>query len=251
MVPRKSGGSQDSNVLDLPQGKGSRTRKRWLIGGGVLAALVIALVLVLTFSPILAIKSITVSGNTLVSDKKIESALEPLLGVPLSQVGTGKVMELLAGEPVVKDAIVQTGEGHTLEVQIVEFVPVAVLLEGKTRSLVGPDGRVLAKLGKKDKPVLPTIRSSAVTKDPQVFSMLTRVLSELPDKLLAGVDHATATSKDFVELKLEDGTLVIWGNDEQSALKSEVLAALLGAPKDKKSPIKVYDISSPQHPVAR
>ncbi|MDO5742933.1 MAG: cell division protein FtsQ/DivIB [Micrococcaceae bacterium] len=238
-------------MLDLPPGKGSRTRKRWLIGGGVLAALVIALVLVLTFSPILAIKSITVSGNTLVSDQKIQTALEPLLGVPLSQVGTGKVMELLAGEPVVKDAIVQTAEGNTLEVQIVEFVPVAVLLEGKARSLVGPDGRVLAKLGKKDKPGLPTIRSSAVTKDPQVFSMLTRVLSELPDKLLASVDHATATSKDFVELKLEDGTLVIWGNDEQSALKSEVLAALLDAPKDKQAPIKVYDISSPQHPVAR
>lgn len=251
MAARNPEGSTESNVLDLPQGRSSRVKKRWLIGGGILAALVIALVLVLTFSPILAIKSITVSGNTLVSDKKVERALEPLLGVPLSQVGSSRVMELLSGEPVVKDAIVQTGEGNTLEVQIVEFVPVAVLVDGKKRSLVGPEGQILAKLGTKDKPSLPTIRSSAVTNDAQVFSMLTRVLAALPDKLLSSVDHATATSKDFVELTLEDGTLVIWGNDEKSALKAEVLAALLGTPKDKKAPIKVYDISSPQHPVAR
>lgn len=244
-------GPGESNVLDLPQDPAVRARKRWLIGGAVVAALVVALVLVLTFSPILAIKSITVSGNELVSEKKIQQALEPLHGVPLSRVGTGTVMELLAGEPAVKDAIVQAEANNTLQVQVVEFVPVAVLLEGKQRSLVGPEGQRLAKLGAKDKPKLPTIRSSKVTKDPKVFAMLTRVLSELPDKLLATVDHATATSKDFVELKLNDGTLVIWGNDQDSALKTKVLEALLGAPKDKKAPIKVYDISSPQHPVAR
>jgi cell division protein FtsQ len=208
-------------------------------------------VLVLSFSPILAIKAVSVSGNVLVSDAKVQQALEPLHGVPLSRVGTGRVMELLAGQPAVKDAIVQAEAPNTLQVQIVEFVPVAVLLEGKKRSLVGPEGQVLATLAAKDKPKLPTIRSSKVTKDPKVFSMLTRVLSELPDKLLANVDHATATSKDFVELKLNDGQLVIWGNAQDSALKTQVLEALLGAPKDKKAPIKVYDISSPRHPVAR
>ncbi|KAA0979687.1 cell division protein FtsQ/DivIB [Paeniglutamicibacter gangotriensis] len=240
-----------SNVLDLPEDPALRTKKRWLIGAGVVAGLVITLVLVLTFSPILAIKSITVSGNSLVSEKKIQSALEPLHGVPLSRVGTGKVMELLSGEPGVKDAIVQSEAENVLHVQIVEHVPVAVLLEGKKRSLVGPEGQRLAVLGGKDKPKLPTIRSSKAAKDPKVFSMLTSVLSELPDKLLKSVDHASASSKDFVELKLKSGTQVIWGNDQDPALKAKVLEALLAAPKDKSSPIKVYDISSPNHPVAR
>jgi cell division protein FtsQ len=158
---------------------------------------------------------------------------------------------LLAGEPAVQDAIVQAEAPNTLHVQIVEYVPVALLIEGKKRSLVGPEGQVLAQLSAKAKPKLPTIKSSKATKDPKVFAIVTRVLSELPDKLLATVDHATATSKDFVELTLNDGTLVVWGDAQDAALKNSVLQALLAAPKDKEAPIKVYDISSPQHPVAR
>ena len=251
MAVKDGRGQGSNNVLDLPQDPGVRAKRRWIIGGSVIAGLIVVLVLVLTYSPILAIKSITVSGNSLVSDSTVQKALAPLHGIPLSRVGTGRVMELLSGQPAVKDAIVQAEAPNTLQVQVVEFVPVAVLLEGKKRSLVGPEGQRLASLKEKDKPRLPTIRSSKVTKDPKVFSMLTKVLSELPDKLLANVDHATATSKDFVELRLDGGQLVIWGNDQDSALKTKVLEALLSAPKDKQAPIKVYDISRPQHPVAR
>lgn len=246
--PKRAGGS---NVVDLPPDPRLRTRKRWIIGTSVVAALIVTLVLVLSFSPILAIKNIQVEGNSLVKEKDLQRALEPLHGVPLARVGTGKVMELLGGQPAVKDAIVQAEVPDTLRIQIIEHHPVAVLTEGSKRSLVGSEGQVLAVLGEKDKPKLPTVKSSAVIKNPKVFSMLTQVLSELPDTLLATVDHATATSKDFIELKLKDGTLVIWGNDQESTLKIKVLEALLGAPKDKESPIKVYDISSPQHPVAR
>ncbi|GAA1495744.1 cell division protein FtsQ/DivIB [Paeniglutamicibacter kerguelensis] len=246
--PKRAGGS---NVVDLPPDPRLRTRRRWIIGISVVAAVVVALVLVLSFSPILAIKNIQVEGNSLVKEKDLQQALEPLHGVPLARVGTGRVMDLLGGQPAVKDAIVQAEVPDTLRIQIIEHHPVAVLKDGSKRSLVGADGRVLAVLGEKDKPKLPTVRSSAVINNPKVFSTLTQVLSELPDTLLAAVDHATATSKDFIELKLKDDTLVIWGNDQDSALKSKVLEALLGAPKDEESSIKVYDISSPQHPVAR
>ncbi|MGL3804946.1 cell division protein FtsQ/DivIB [Paeniglutamicibacter sp. R2-26] len=246
--PAHGGGS---NVVELPPDPRLRTRKRWIIGGSIVAAAIVGLILVLSFSPILAIKNIQIEGNSLVKDKELQRALEPLHGVPLARVGTGKVMELLEGQPAVKDAIVQVEVPETLRVKIIEHQPVAVLTDGSRRSLVGPEGQVLAVLGAKDKPKLPTVKSNSVVKNPKVFSMLTQVLSVLPDTLLATVDHATATSKDFVELKLKDGTLVIWGDDQESALKIEVLEALLGAPKDKKSPIKVYDISSPQHPVAR
>ncbi len=251
MVTKPGQSRGNSNVLDLPEDPRRRTKRRWIIGGSVVAAVVVILMLVLNFSPILAIKNVQVNGNTLVTDATVQKALEPLHGVPLSRVGTGRVMELLAGEPAVQDAIVQAEAPNTLHVQIVEYVPVALLIEGKKRSLVGPEGQVLAQLSAKAKPKLPTIKSSKATKDPKVFAIVTRVLSELPDKLLATVDHATATSKDFVELTLNDGTLVVWGDAQDAALKNSVLQALLAAPKDKEAPIKVYDISSPQHPVAR
>ncbi len=246
-TPREGG----SNVLDLPPDPRKRVRKRWIIGLSSFVAVVVTLILVLSFSPILAIKKIDLHGNSLVNDAAIQKALESLHGVPLARVGTGRVMDLLSGQPAVKDAIVQAEVPDTLSIQIIEHHPVAVLVEGSKRSLVGAEGQVLAVLGAKDKPKLPAVKSNPVIKNPKVFLMLTQVLSELPDKLLSAVDHATATSKDFVELKLKDGTLVVWGNDQDSALKIKVLEALLGAPKDQESPIKVYDISSPQHPVAR
>ncbi|PQZ95872.1 hypothetical protein CQ018_00810 [Arthrobacter sp. MYb227] len=250
MTPAEASQSK-SNVLDLPPDPRKRNRKRWIIGLSTFVALIITLVLVLSFSPILAIKNIQVEGNSLVKDKELDSALEPLHGVPLARVGTGTVMELLQDLPAVKDAIVQTEIPSTLNIKIVEHQPVAILIDGSKRSLVGAEGQTLVTLGAKDKPKLPEVKATKAIKDPKVFSMLTRVLSGLPDKLLASVDHATATSKDFVELNLKNGVKVIWGNDQEIALKTKVLEALLGAEKDKESPIKVYDISSPQHPVAR
>ena len=140
----------------------------------VVAALVVSLVLVLSFSPILAIKNIQVEGNSLVKEKDLQRALEPLQGVPLARVGTGRVMDLLGGQPAVKDAIVQAEVPDTLRIQIIEHHPVAVLTEGSKRSLVGPEGQVLAVLGAKDKPKLPTVKANAVIKNPKVFSMLTQ-----------------------------------------------------------------------------
>ena len=240
-----------SNVLGMPPDPRQRNRKRWIIGLTGFVAFVVALVLVLSFSPILAIQKIKVEGNSLVKDRDLEVALEPMHGIPLARVGTGTVMDLLSDIPAIKDAIVQAEIPNTLKVKIIEHEPVAILVDGSTRYLVGAEGQKLLKLGAKDKKKLPEVKASAAIKDQKVFSMLTRVLSGLPDKLLAKVDHATATSKDFVELNLNNGIKVIWGNDQDLALKTKVLEALLGAKKDEKSPIKVYDISSPQHPVAR
>lgn len=240
-----------SNVLDLPPDPRHQNRKRWIIGLSTFVAFVVALILVLSFSPILAIQKVKVEGNSLVKDRELEAALEPIHGIPLARVGTGTVMDLLSDIPAIKDAIVQAEIPNTLKVKIIEHEPVAILVDGKSRYLVGAEGQRLLKLGAKDKNNLPEVKASPVIKDQKVFSMLTRVLSGLPDKLLAKVDHATATSKDFVELNLKGGIKVIWGNDQDLALKTKVLEALLGAKKDEKSPIKVYDISSPQHPVAR
>ncbi len=135
--PTRGGGS---NVVDLPPDPRLRTRKRWIIGVSVVAAVVVSLVLVLSFSPILAIKNIQVEGNSLVKEKDLQQALEPLHGVPLARVGTGRVMDLLGGQPAVKDAIVQAEVPDTLRIQIIEHHPVAVLTEGSKRSLGGARG---------------------------------------------------------------------------------------------------------------
>lgn len=106
-------------------------------------------------------------------------------------------------------------------------------------------------LPKRDAVRLPVIKGNGVTADPKVFAAVTKVLSELPAGLLSRVDHASAESRDFVELKLTNGRSVIWGDGSRGRDKSLVLEALLGVKDKATEPVKVYDVSSPDHPVTR
>ena len=241
------------NVLELTRHpvRRSRVGRRWIIAGSSVLAVIVALILVLTFSPILAIKSVEVKGNKLVTQDAVQAALAPLLGVPLSQVGSGRVLGLLQGEPAVADVVIQAEAPGTLYVQVVEYQPVAVLQQGKSFSLVGADGRVLALLAKRDAVRLPVIKGNGATADPKVFAAVTKVLSELPAGLLRRVDHASAESRNFVELELTNGRSVVWGDGSRGRDKSLVLEALLGVKDKAKDPVKVYDVSSPDHPVTR
>lgn len=248
-----SGKAGPSNVLELnrPATRGPRIGRRWMIGGVSVLALIIAVILMLTYSPILAIKAIEVTGNKLVSEKQIQRMLEPLHGVPLSQVGAGRVLGLLGGEPAVADVVIQAEAQGTLRVQVIEHVPVAVLQKGSSYSLVSSDGLVLAPLAKRDAAKLPVIKGNGATANPKVFAVVTQVLAELPQDLLVKVDHASATSKNFVELKLSNGRSVVWGDGSRGHEKALVLDALLGVKDRAGDPVKVYDVSSPDHPVTR
>jgi len=239
------------NVLALPEAPGSRLRRRVLLWtGGVLAAIV-AMILVLMYSPLLAIRGIEIEGNRLASDDAVAGALEPLVGVPLPQVGPGRVLQLLSGLEPVADVVVQAKAPHTLQVSVVEHVPVAVLKDGKKLSLVGEDGRTLAPLAKRSDALLPVISASAATGDPAVFRTLTHVLAGLPASVLAQLDYAGAKTIDSVELTLSNGKTVVWGNEERGGQKARVLQALLKVKDDPRSPVEVYDVSSPDQPVTR
>ncbi|GAA3683504.1 hypothetical protein GCM10023081_21730 [Arthrobacter ginkgonis] len=239
------------NVLALPEAPGARLRRRVLLWtGGVLAAIV-AMILVLMYSPLLAIRGIEIEGNRLVSDDAVAGALEPLDGVPLPQVGPGRVLQLLSGLAPVADVVVQAKAPHTLQVRVVEHAPVAILKNGKKLTLVGEDGRTLAPLAKRSDALLPVISASAATGDPAVFRTLTHVLAGLPGSVLAQLDHAGAKTIDSVELTLSNGKTVMWGNEERGAQKARVLQALLKVKDDPQAPVKVYDVSSPDQPVTR
>ncbi|GER24375.1 hypothetical protein NCCP1664_28700 [Zafaria cholistanensis] len=239
------------NVLTLPQTPAARLRRRVLLWtGGVLAGIA-AMLLVLMYSPLLAIRSIDVEGNRLASDGAVAEALEPLVGVPLPQVGPGRVLQLLSGLAPVADVVVQAKAPHTLQVSVVEHAPVAVLKDGRKLSLVGEDGRKLAPLAKRSDAQLPVISASAATADPAVFRTLTRVLAGLPAPVLARLEHAGAKTIDSVELTLSNGKTVVWGNEERGAQKARVLQALLKVKDDPSSPVEVYDVSSPDQPVTR
>ncbi|MCG2623855.1 cell division protein FtsQ/DivIB [Arthrobacter sp. I2-34] len=236
-------------VLQFPEPPGRKIRRRIWVGVAVVLVLVAGAIGVLVFSPLLAVKTISVQGTGLVPAGKIDELLAPLAGKPLPQIAESDVRSLLAGVPAVADVKVEARPPSELAVRITERVPVALLKAGKRYALVDEEGRQLASVKSRQAAKLPLINAAKAKKDPDVFRTITAVLGALPPKVLARLDHASANSVDSVQLQLKDGTSVLWGNAEQRELKAKVLEALLKA--DPEVPVQVFDVSTPTRPVTR
>ena len=239
------------NVLVFPEPKGKRRKRNILAVAGTLIALVAGLLAVATFSPVLAVDTISVSGTRLLTPAQVETALEPLRGKPLPQISDDEVARLLEPLVQVKSVSAEARPPSGLAVAVRERVPVALVKQGEQYQLVDVEGVQLAATADPASVSLPVIDGGAGAIGQDLFRATAAVLGALPADVLARLSNASAQSVDAVELKLVDGQTVIWGNAGEKELKAKVLAALLKVPADPKNPVKVYDVSVPRHPVTR
>lgn len=239
------------NVLSFPEPKAKR-RKRILLGTiGVLAVLMAGIVAAAVYSPVLALRTVTVEGTKMLSADQIQSALAPLQGKPLPQISEEDVAALLQPLIQVRGVDTQARPPSTLHVHVTERVPVALVKQGAGFQLVDVDGVQLGATTDPASVPLPVIDGGAGTLAQDLFHAITEVLGALPADVLSKLSDASAKSVDAVELKLVDGQTIIWGNAGEKELKARVLAALLKVPKDPKNPVRIYDVSVPRHPVTR
>lgn len=244
-------GPQRGNVLAFPEPRAKRRRRIVLTTVGVVALLVAAIVAAALYSPWLAVRTVTVEGNRMLTTQKVTAALAPLQGKPLTQISDDEVTALLRPLVQVKAVTTQARPPYTLQVRITERVPVALVKKGDAYQLVDVDGIQLSTTKDPGTVKLPVIDAGrgALAKD--LFHAITAVLGALPPDVLARLSDASAKSADAVELKLVDGQTIVWGNAGDKELKARVLAALLKVPADPKNPVAIYDVSVPRHPVTR
>ncbi|NKX49556.1 FtsQ-type POTRA domain-containing protein, partial [Arthrobacter deserti] len=169
-----------STVLHFPEPAGRKIRRRVWTGVALVLVLVAATIGVLVFSPVLAVKTITVQGTDLVPAQQVDSLLAPLAGTPLPQITDADVRSLLAEVPAVAGVKVEARPPSELAVRITERVPVAVLKAGKRYALDDEEGRRLASVKSRDSVKLPLINAAKARKDPEVFRTITAVLGALP-----------------------------------------------------------------------
>ncbi len=257
---QSAGAAPRSDVVSLPRPKWLRRRRKWLIGLGTAVAVIAALIAAVIFTPVFAVKTISVDGNEFASEKTVMQELEPLMGVPLPQISTGEVESLLSNVQQVRDVSIEAHPPAELVVHIEERVPVAVLKDGKNFVLIDEEGTPLDTVPKRNEAPYPLIDGDQEELGAEIFRATTAVLAALPADILRRLEHASANSVDSVELVLRDGKRVIWGNAGQSELKAKVLAILLqetqtGSPEDEpaeiEKPVEVYDVSTPTRPVTR
>ncbi|MGA7203347.1 MAG: cell division protein FtsQ/DivIB [Specibacter sp.] len=252
------GGAGGAQVLSFPVPAHKRRKRRVWIGAAGVAVVLVLVMAVALFSPALAVKTIAFDGRKLVPEKTLQAAMAPLLHKPLPQVTQSDVSALLAAVPQVKSSRIESRPPSTLVVHLVERVPVALLKNGAEYLLVDQDGVQLGTTKNQSAAGLPLIDGGKAAIGKDTFSAITAVLATLPQSVLGKMANASAKSPDAVELRLNDGKMVVWGNASDMDLKAQVLEALITAPppaptvaNPNPAPVNVYDVSAPRHPVTR
>ncbi|WP_367141302.1 cell division protein FtsQ/DivIB [Mycobacterium sp.] len=209
----------------------------------VLSVVVVALALILYFTPVMSARSIVVAGTGAVTRGEVLDAAGVALGTPLLQIDTSRVADRVAAIRRVASARVQRQYPSALRITIVERVPVAVKDFPDGPHLYDRDGVDFATA-----PPPATLPYLDVA-DPGPTDPATRaalaVLSALRPEVGAQVGRIAAPSVASITLTLTDGRTVIWGTADRTEEKAEKLAALLTRPG------RVYDLSSPDLPTVK
>ncbi|MBF4462519.1 MULTISPECIES: FtsQ-type POTRA domain-containing protein [unclassified Rathayibacter] len=222
-----------------------RSRRRRLVALAVAGSLVgLAVVVALAaFSPLMAVRTIEVSGTARVDASAVASALADQEGVPLTLVDRAQIGRELGAFPLIQSYSVQTRPPGTLVVSIIERTPIGVVPDGSRFDLVDAAGVVIETA---DTPPAgyPRLSSPSDGASGVGFRATAAVLRTLPAALQGQVTAASATTGDDVTFTLANGATVVWGGAGDSALKAVVLEKLMAATDP--STVASYDVSSPQ-----
>jgi len=227
----------------------TRSRRRLILGGIGLAVVFATLIAVAVWSPLLALKEITIVGANRVDPAALHEALDDQLGTPLALVDLNRVTDELAAFPLIRSYTTQSVPPHTLVVTIVEREPVGLVSDGSSFAVVDPAGIVIQSSGTRVEG-LPVIQAGDASIANPAFASAIEVLLALPPDLLARVDTISASTKDDVTFTLLGGVQsVTWGSADRSAFKARVLATLVTTQSE--SAGVEFDISAPDAPVVR
>jgi cell division protein FtsQ len=203
-------------------------------------------------SPLLAVSSVRVDGAGSLTADQVRSAAGITDGTPLLRVDVDAAAARVARLPQVADVQVTRGWPRTVVITVEERVPVAVVEQAGTRSLVDAGGVLFDTVtGEPPAGVVPLAVATPGPEDAATRAGLS-ALGELPRDVRTQLASVAATTGNDVTLTLLDGTTVLWGSAAESAQKGDVLVALLGQlASGALEPATTIDLSAPSAVVLR
>ncbi len=209
--------------------RGSRRRRLAIASVVGILALLAAVLAVAVFSPILALRTIRVEGNSAIRASTVQDALAPQLGTPLALLDDGKIRSELSSIILIRSYVTEVVPPGTLVVRIIERKAIGVLQRGSAYEQVDAAGVVLATSS--TAAGLPVIQIGSAGVDSPGFAAAVKVLLAMPASVLGQVASISATTLDNVSITLTQGShVIIWGSAAQSDLKARALAILLKSP---------------------
>jgi cell division protein FtsQ len=228
-----------------PAAKPRRTRTRWrtaffvLAGVGIIAGVVWALF----GSRLLVVRSVTVTGEHLVTSAQVIAAADVPLGTSLVNVDTGLVARRVEGIRQVASVTVSKDWPDHLSITVQERVPVvAVRMAAGGYDLVDPSGVLVVWSRTKPArvPLYQTSVDGGALRGNPGLATAAAVLAELSPALSKQVAEVGAPdTANQVLLGLRDGKTVLWGGSDYAAQKNRELAVLLSGAA------RYIDVSAP------
>lgn len=234
---RKSGRTAADPSAGFPE----RGRRRWpwivalvtaivLIGGAVYAVF---------FSPVLAVKTVSITGADDALTAQVRAAVPATVGTPLARVDLDAVAAFAQTVPEVADVEVARAWPDTLSITVTPRVPIAVTSANGQLWLLDADGDPYLSVASAPAGMV-TVQLAAPGRDDAATKAALAVVAALTPDFKSQVAVLSARTEFDVELTLIDRKKVIWGEPAQSAQKMQMLPALLAARDGTE-----YDISDP------
>ncbi|WP_292908199.1 FtsQ-type POTRA domain-containing protein [Microbacterium sp.] len=219
-----------------------RSRRRRVLWLSVVGALILLIggSVATAYSPLFAVQKITVVGATTLDPATVESALDAQLGTPLALVDTSKVKAALLAFPLIETYALEAKPPHDLTVRIVERTPVGVIRSDAGYTLVDAAGVVLSTTS--DQPAGQPLLEITGGTDSRAFESAGLVVRSLPADVRAALTGVRASTADDVTLTLSSGLTVVWGSEDESALKGVTLARAIALNPE----ASTIDVTSPE-----
>ncbi|WP_062072735.1 cell division protein FtsQ/DivIB [Demequina sediminicola] len=199
-------------------------------------------------SPLLEFDAADVEASgfgTVVDQADVTHILEGYDGTALATLNTGRV-EAQLGELVgVSDAQVVRVWPSGLRVTLTPSEPVAAIPLEEGFALLTDTGEQVSESA--EAPAnLPVVSVPVGEENERVLSGVLGVLEQVSPDLRSRIQNVEASTQDDIHFVLRDGPRVEWGNVSDSALKAEVLAAMLKGANGEG--VTVIDVSAPTLP---
>ena len=227
-------------------------RRQWARRWGVLRAVLGVLLLsgvvsgavwLLFFSRVFAVTGVEVRGEHSLTGDQVRLAAAVPGGTPLATLDTAAIDARVEALAPVRAAEVTRLWPDRVLVRVRERTPVAVVEIGDSLRGMDADGVVFLEYRTPPRGLPSVVVGEGAHSDALVEAA--RVVSALPRRVSVAVDHVEVATIDQISLVLRDGRVVRWGSADDSAVKSEVLGALLA------QPARSYDVSVPGQPTLR
>jgi cell division protein FtsQ len=195
------------------------------------------------FSPLLVVRQVAVAGQQQLRSDQVVAAAQVPMGTPLALQDVDAIAQRATTLPAIRAASVTRSWPDTITVTVTERRPLLAVRQPVGFALVDPEGVAFAESGSMPGGVM---LAEVNPTDRPLLEQVGTVAAAISGGLGKEVSVLSATDAERISLKLKSGVTVNWGNAADSALKADIVTALL-----KSSRASSIDVSSPHNPAAR